>query len=104
MVILFFITLGMQMFLQRSFDREYSSYSQCCLKKWRLILFASLAVTHYLPMSLASRRTAKRLEMIKKKEEGLAVESEVDLFSRHRTWILTTSFPPFPFVDRWSLA
>lgn len=45
-----------------------------------------VAITNYLPMSLATKKMAKRYERKKQEQEGItkSEEEEVDLFSRQR--------------------
>ncbi|KAL0946485.1 hypothetical protein HGRIS_012702 [Hohenbuehelia grisea] len=76
MILLALLTLSAQLFIRKSFD----------------------PISHYIPMSLATKKMAKRYEHNRKKRLGLAVEEdeEIDMFSRDRLRSVRRQIKSFP--------
>ena len=87
MLVLMAVTLSAQLLYQNSFDREHS-YSLLVRQSFD----TNLAITHYLPMSLATQKLQERWEHHKKahgenEEQDKQDLEDVDLFSRDRKFL-----------------
>jgi hypothetical protein len=82
MLVLVVITLSAQLFIHHSFNREQPQpFDPRIVNSW----LTFVAITEYLPMSLATKKMAKRYERQKKRQAGIKeIEEEIDLFSRDR--------------------
>lgn len=81
-VVLLVFTLGAQIMFSNAFKRK----AYCSDDPFgRALIMFTTAIYNYLPMSLATKKMAKRFEKRTRKLQGLAeVEEEIDLFSRQR--------------------
>ncbi len=80
MVALLVFTIVIHYFFHTNFDRMRPLLMWFVWFVW--MLTSSIAITNYLPMSLATHKLAERLK--KNKQEDL-IDKELDLFSHDRT-------------------